>query len=78
MTAVAAAAVRAVSLPWRDLLVLLKLRIASLIVLVALAAAVAAGETDARRLLVLALAAGAALFLLAGALTYVLVYTWWL
>ena len=123
---------------WRDLLVLLKLRIDALVVLVALAAAVAAGTTDPATLAVLAAAclvasAGAsainhfldreldarmtrtrrrplpsarlsprlalllgigligasqaaaarlgvlpALYLLAGALTYAVVYTWWL
>ena len=134
----AAPAPAAVGAVWRDLAVLLKLRIDALIVCVALAAAFAAGTTDPRALTVLALgclaaSAGAsalnhvldrrldarmartrarpipsgrvrpgaalalgtglialsqavapvlgvttALYLLAGALTYALVYTWWL
>src|SRR5581483_10981469 len=60
MTAAVLAASRAACVPWRDLLVLLKLRISALIVLVALVSAVAAGTTDAATLAVLALACLAA------------------
>lgn len=56
MTAAALVAGRAVCLPWRDLLVLLKLRIAGLIVVVTLASAVASGTADPAALGVLALA----------------------
>ncbi|HZO97549.1 MAG TPA: heme o synthase [Gaiellaceae bacterium] len=54
MTAVAAPLARAAA--WRDVVALLKLRIDALVVAVALAAAVAAGERSAARLGVLALA----------------------
>jgi protoheme IX farnesyltransferase len=60
----AAAVARASAWPWRDAVTLLKLRIDSLVVAVALAAAVAAGTSDGRTLLVLA---GACLAASAGA-----------
>lgn len=62
MTAAAptAAAATAPVAAWRDVVVLLKLRIAALVVAVALAAAVAAGERSAVRLAALAAAALAA------------------
>lgn len=60
MTAAAVAVSRAASAPWRDVLVLLKLRISALIVMVAVASAVAAGTTDPSRLALLALACLAA------------------
>lgn len=138
MTVAAAAVASSRGAAWRDVVALLKLRIDALVVLVALAAAVAAGTSDPGTLLVLgaaclAASAGAsalnhyvdrdldermertrtrplpagriepssavwlgggliaasqlsvlslgvapALYLLAGALTYALVYTWWL
>ena len=138
MTVTASAVASSGGVAWRDVVALLKLRIDALVVLVALAAAVAAGTSDPWTLLVLgaaclAASAGAsalnhyvdrdldermkrtrtrplpagriepssavwlgggliaasqlsvlslgvapALYLLAGALTYALVYTWWL
>ena len=138
MTVAAAVAASPHGTAWRDIVPLLKLRIDALVVLVALGAAVAAGESDLGTLLVLggaclaasagasalnhyfdrdidarmrrtrarplpagrikpklaasvggaliavsqlsvlALGVGPALYLLAGALTYALVYTWWL
>lgn len=64
MSVAAAAVARASAWPWRDAVTLLKLRIDSLVVAVALAAAVAAGTSDGRTLLVLA---GACLAASAGA-----------
>jgi len=60
VTVAAVAVSRAAALPWRDVLVLLKLRISALIVLVALASAVAAGTSDPATLALLALACLAA------------------
>lgn len=60
MTVAATAVAPPRSAVWRDVLVLLKLRIDVLVVLVALAAAVAAGTSDAGTLLVLAVACLAA------------------
>jgi heme o synthase len=51
---------RAATIPWRDVLVLLKLRIAGLIVMVALSSAVAAGTTEPATLALLAAACLAA------------------